>query len=309
MTMDLRRLRYLVEAIEHGSIGKAAAGLGMSQPALTKSLRLLEQELDVPLLERTSTGVAPTAYGRSLYEHAKAVDAVMADAQAEIGQLRGKHEGSVHIGALPSIAGGILAQAVAAVAGQHPNFSARIVEKMNFELLPGLRRAEFDFVVGLAGGAEELGVRSRVILRDELTVIARAGHHLVGRAAISEAELAAQPWLFPMVGSSNRHVLEDFFAAAGVKPPAATIETTSVQMIKSVVLRSDYIGVLPLHVMEHEVAAGLLVPLAVHSPTLRRSIAIHHRDAHPLSASARALMRAIEMVCARVGARGGARPG
>ena len=80
-------------------------------------------------------------------------------------------------------------------------------------------------------------------------------------------------------------------------------------MIKSVVLRSDYIGVLPLHVMEHEVAAGLLVPLAVHSPTLRRSIAIHHRDAHPLSASARALMRAIEMVCARVGARGGARPG
>lgn len=301
MAVDLRRLHYLVEAIEQGSIGKAALRLGMSQPALTKSLRLLEHELDVKLLERTSTGVAATAFGRSLYEHAKAVDAVMADAQAEIGQLRGKHAGSVHIGALPSIAGGLLAQAVADVAGPHPDISARIVEKMNFELLPGLRRAEFDFVVGLAGEAEELGVRSRVILRDTLSVIARAGHRLAGQDPVRPADLAAQPWLFPMVGASHRHVLEDYFRAAGVAPPSVKIETTSVQMIKSVVMRSDHVGVLPLHVMEHEVASGRLVPLAVHSPLLRRTIAIHHRDNHPLSPAARALMRAIELVCARLG--------
>lgn len=298
--MDLRQLRYLVEAIEQGSIGRAAVRLGLSQPALTKSLRLLERELDVALLERTSTGVVPTAYGRSLYEHAKAVDAVVADAQAEIGQMRGKHAGSVHIGALPSIAGGILAQAVAAVAGPHPQISARIVEKMNFELLPGLRRAEFDFVVGLAGETEELGVRSRVILHDALVVIARAGHRLAGRSDVSESELAVEPWLFPMVGSSHRHVLEDFFRAGGVAPPAARMETTSVQMIKSVVMRSDYVGVLPLHVMEQEVRVGLLVPLVVRSPLLRRTIAIHHRENHPLSAAARALMRAIEVVCAGI---------
>lgn len=298
--MDLRQLRYLVEAIEQGSIGRAATRLGLSQPALTKSLRLLERELDVALLERTSTGVVPTAYGRSLYEHAKAVDAVVADAQAEIGQMRGKHAGSVHIGALPSIAGGILAQAVAAVAGPQPQISARIVEKMNFELLPGLRRAEFDFVVGLIGETEELGVRSRVILRDQLVVIGRAGHRLAGQGVVSEAELALEPWLFPMVGSSHRHVLEDFFRAAGVEPPSAKMETTSVQMIKSVVMRSDYVGVLPLHVMEPEVRAGWLVPLSVRSPMLRRTIAIHHRENHPLSAAARALMRAIEVVCAGI---------
>jgi LysR family transcriptional regulator of gallate degradation len=300
MTMQLRHLRYLVEAIEQGSIGRAASRLGISQPALTKSLRLLEKELDVPLLERTSAGVAPTAYGRSLYAHAKAVEAEVGHAQAEISQLRGKHQGSVHVGALPSIAGGLLAQAVASVGEQHPDFSARIVEKMNFELLPGLRLAEFDFVVGLAEDPAELGVRSRVILRDELCVIARTGHPLAAHDLVREADLASFPWLYPMVGASHRHVLEHFFRSAGVEPPIAKIETTSVQMIKSVVQQSDYLGVLPLHVMAAEVADGRLTRLRVRSETLRRTIAIHHRESHPLSAAARALMRALEVACARV---------
>ncbi len=293
MAVELRRLRYLVEAIEQGSIGKAAARLGISQPALTKSLRLLEQELDVPLLERTSTGVAATAYGRALYAHAKAIDAEVGHAQAEIGQLRGKHQGSVHVGSLPSMAGGLLAQAVAAVGRQHPQFAARIVEKMNFELLPGLRRGEFDFVVGLAEDPVELGVRSRVILHDELSVIARAGHPLGAREVVREVDLAGFPWLFPMVGASYRHVLEHFFRSAGVEPPASRIETTSVQIIKSVTLQSDYLGVLPAHVMEPEMGEGRLIRLRIRSETLRRTIAIHHRESHPLSAQARALMRAL----------------
>ena len=300
MHMQLRHLRYLVYAIEQGSIGKAAARLGISQPALTKSLRMLEKELDVPLLERTSTGVSATPYGRTLYAHAKAVDAEIDHAQAEIGQLRGKHLGSVHIGALPSIAGGLLARAVATVGEKNPDFSARIVEKMNFELLPGLRRAEFDFVVGLVEDATELGVRSRVILRDELCVIAGAGHPLTRLDKVRESDLVRYPWLFPMVGASHRHVLEHYFAAAGVQPPTAKIETTSVQMIKSVVQYGNYIGVLPMHVMETEIGDGRLIRLPVRSGALKRTIAIHHRESHPLSTAARALMRAIEMVCARV---------
>jgi LysR family transcriptional regulator, regulator for genes of the gallate degradation pathway len=300
MAVELRRLRYLVEAIEQGSLGKAAGRLGISQPALTKSLRLLEQELEVPLLERTSAGVAPTEYGRSLYAHAKAVDAEIDHACAEIGQLRGKQQVNVHVGSLPSIAGGILARAVAAVSEQHPQFSARIVEKMNFELLPGLRRAEYDFVLGLADDRVELGIHARVILNDELAVIARAGHPLAGRGVVRAAELAAFPWLFPMVGASHRYVLEQFFRSAGVEPPVAKIETTSVQMIKSVVLHSDHIGVLPMHVMEVEMDEGRLIRLPVQSETLRRRIAIYHRERHPLSPAARALMRAIEATCARV---------
>ncbi len=300
MAVQLRQLRHLVEAIEQGSLGKAATRLGISQPALTKSLRLLEQELDCILLDRTSTGVAATAFGRSLYAHAKAVEAEVGHAHAEIGQLRGQHLGSVHVGALPSIAGGLLARAVAAVGAQNPHYSARIIEKMNFELLPGLRRGEFDFAVGLAEETTELGVRSRIILRDELSVIARTGHPLAALKRVRETDLAQYPWLFPMVGASHHHVLEHFFRSAGVEPPAARIETTSVQMIKSVAQHSDYVGVLPAHVMEPEIADGRLVRLKVRSDSLKRTIAIHYRETHPLSSAARALMRALEVVCARV---------
>ena len=301
--MDLRRLRYLVETIEQGSISKAAKRLALSQPALTKSLRLLEEELDVPLLDRTSTGVVATMYGRSLYEHAKAVEAEMAHARAELGLLRGKHGGAVHIAALPSMAG-ILARAVALVAQQHPLFAARIVEKMNFELLPTLRRGDFDFVVGLVEDEPlELGVRRLVILRDELAVVVRPAHPLAQRRAVAAADLAPYPWLFSMVGSSQRHVLEQFFLAAGVATPAARIDCTSVQFIKSLVGQSDYVGVLPRHVMEQELAATGLHCLPVESDLLQRQIGIYYRDHHPLSAAARVMMRAVEMACAELAGR------
>ncbi len=299
--MDLRRLRYLVETIEQGSLSKAAMQLGLSQPALTKSLRLLEEELDVLLLDRTSTGVVATMYGRSLYEHAKAVEAEMAHARTELGLLRGKHGGAVHIAALPSMAG-ILARAVAMAARQHPLFAARIVEKMNFELLPTLRRGDFDFVVGLVEDEPvELGVRRRVILRDELAVVVRPEHPLAPRKTVTAADLAHYPWLFSMVGSSQRHVLEQLFQAAGVSPPAAKIDCNSVQFIKSLVSQSDYVGVLPRHVMEPELAAAALCCLPIQSPLLRRQIGIYHRDHHPLSAAARVMMRAIEITCAELG--------
>ncbi len=296
--MDLRRLRYLVETIEQGSLSKAATQLGLSQPALTKSLRLLEEELDVLLLDRTSTGVVATMYGRSLYEHAKAVEAEMAHARTELGLLRGKHGGAVHIAALPSMAS-IMARAVAMAARQHPLFAARIVEKMNFELLPTLRRGDFDFVVGLVQDEPvELGVRRRVILRDELAVVVRPTHPLAQHETVAAAELAHYPWLFSMVGSAQRHVLEQFFEAAGVVPPSAKVDCTSVQFIKSLVAQSDYVGVLPRHVMEQELAAGVLVCLPVQSTLLRREIGIYYRDHHPLSAAARVMMRTVEITCA-----------
>ena len=312
MTMELRTLRYFAEVVEQGSLGKAALRLGISQPALTKSLHVLELELDVKLLLRSSTGVTATAFGKSIYAHAKAVGAEVEHARAEIGRLRGQDQGFVLVGALPSIAGGILARAAALAGTRPPALAVRIVEKHNFELLPALRRGEFDFVVGLADHESvELGLRRRIILRDQLSIIARAGHPLERAAEVTARELSAYPWVFPMVGSSHRPILEQLFRAAGVEPPLAKIECTSVQLAKTVIQQSDHIGVLPAHVMQHELGAGLLIRLPVCSETLARTIAIFYRDRHPLSSGARALMRAVEFTCHRLNGpqAGGSRAG
>lgn len=304
--MDLRRLRYFAEVVEQGSLGKAAARLGLSQPALTKSLRLLEQELDVRLLERRSTGVSATAFGKSVYAHARTIGAEIDYTRAEIDRLRGLDNADVQVGALPSVAGSLLASAVAAASVSYPRLAVSIVEKNHFELLPALRRGEFDFVIGLAGqgsggiGEPEPGVRRRIILRDKLSIIVRAGHSLTRLTHVSAQDLAGSPWLFPMIDAVHRPILEQFFREAGVEPPLAKIESTSVQFTKSLILQSDHVGVLPAHVMARELSEGLLVQLPVQSDALRRSVAIFHRERHPLSPGARALIRALEQVCRKL---------
>lgn len=301
--MDLRQLRYFAEVVEQGSLGRAAARLGLSQPALTKSLRLMEEELDVKLLERGSTGVSTTAYGKSIYSHARAITAELDHARTEIDRLRGVDHAFVQVGALPSVAGSLLASAVAAASARSSRLAVRVVEKSHFELLPALRRGEFDFVIGLAEqgggriGEPEPGMRRRLILRDRLSIIVRADHALTKCDSIGPRDLVNYPWLFPMIDAVHRPILDQFFRAAGVQPPLAKIESTSVQFTKSVILQSDHVGVLPAHVMLRELAEGLLVRLPIQSEALRRSVAIFHRERHPLSTSARVLIRALEQIC------------
>lgn len=82
--LDSRKLRYFVEATEQGSLNRAAANLCVSQPALSKAIRLLELDLGVSLLERTSEGVRATPYGRALYSYAKAVLTNLSQARLQI---------------------------------------------------------------------------------------------------------------------------------------------------------------------------------------------------------------------------------
>jgi DNA-binding transcriptional LysR family regulator len=104
--MDVKRLQHLRLAVEAGSISAAAAALGLSQPALTKSIRGLEAELGVALLERRARGVVPTACGEALLRRAGPVSVLLGDALREIAALRGgpREEAAIGAGALPRFA-------------------------------------------------------------------------------------------------------------------------------------------------------------------------------------------------------------
>ncbi len=91
--MKIPALRALISAIDEGSLRAAARCIGVSQPALTKMIRELEQELAAPLLVRSTTGVTPTAQGKVLYERAGLALRELAGAAQEIGQLGGRMSG------------------------------------------------------------------------------------------------------------------------------------------------------------------------------------------------------------------------
>lgn len=293
--MDVRKLLYLIEVIERGSLGKAAASLGVSQPALTKGLRLLEAEVDAKLLERSPSGVIPTEFGRSLYAHAKAVAAELDRARTEIAQLKGEENKYVRMASLPSIAV-LVARGVAQTLKSNKDFLIRVVEMQNYQLLPSLRRGECDFVIGLGDVVDlEAGIRRRVIAHDRLIFTVRTGHSLLRSKRLTLASLLDFPWVFPIVGTNQFFpAIRQMFDEAGLKAPVPRIETGSMQFVKSVIQQSDTIGILAQHVIDLELRAGQIARLPIESPLLQRTITTFHRASSPLSRAAREVLSEIE---------------
>ena len=126
--MSLRRLHHFLGVYEHGSLGRAAEALHLTQPALSKSIQQLEASLDVKLFERTPVGVVPTIYGDTLSRHAKVIEAEIRNAEREIAIMRGGSKGEVSVGVTPSIAANLMPHTVLKLHDEKPDIQVRVLE-------------------------------------------------------------------------------------------------------------------------------------------------------------------------------------
>ena len=296
--MDARRLSHFIEIVDKGSISAAARSLRLSQPAVTRSLRTLEEEIGVKLVMRSSDGVTMTEFGRSLYAHARAVTAEIEHAYAEIRRLNGTGKVYVKIGVLPSVSSNLVARAIAALTRKEPDLCIHVTEGVHYELMSAIRRREYDFVVAMADRFEpESALRCRILLRDQLRIVARVGHPLMGVEDVSCADLVHYSWVHPVVGAAHRPILSQLFKGAGIEPPQAQVECASVQFAKMMMIHSDALGLMPDHAIEPELRSRSLCCLPIISEHLQRTIGIYFGTHRPLTPSARTVMREIERVC------------
>lgn len=301
--MNVHDLRQFVEIIDQGSISKAAERLNVSQPALTKRVRNLETALDARLLVRSNTGVIATESGRSLYAHARAVIAEVEHAEAEIRRINGGERGNLRIGVLPSVSSELFAQAIARLTAKDPGLHIHITESPNYELMPALRRREYDFIVAIADRFEpDPAVRHRIILRDKLRIIARADHPLAELNTVTCADLVKYPWAHPVVGTTHRPILAQLFKGSGIEPPQAHIECASVQFMTTLIANSDALGLMPAHTIRTELRTNVLCCLPIVSDDFHRTIGIYYNANRPLSPAARTVIREIERSCIMIAA-------
>jgi LysR family transcriptional regulator of gallate degradation len=293
---DPRKLLYLATVIEQGSLLKAARQLGISQPALSKSMDRLEGELGVRLLQRGAQGVKPTALGELFYSHARLIRD-----ETQLARSRAQGVGSkdtVTIGTLPSIASSVMPQAVAVWRLQHPQVRIRVIEKVQIELLLGLLRCELDFIVGQTEFYDIFldGLKQRVLFRDRLCVIARPTHQLFSQGEVTWADLARMPWVCPIVGWAQHTLLERLMTQAGVQPPRELVECGSIDFTKSLLGTSEHLALLPEHAVTTELLEGKLRALPVTVPEFKRDIAVIFRENAPLQAAGLELVSQIAAV-------------
>jgi DNA-binding transcriptional LysR family regulator len=302
--LDLRRLHHLQAAATEGSLTAAATALGLSQPTLSASIKSLEAELGVPLLERHRHGVHATHYAELLLEHARRIDAELRSATAGMQRLRQAEAVQLRIGCGPSEATRLLPHALTLLRQAQPALRVFVEYGLNEKLMPLVRLGEVDCALSsVPRSTAHDGLRHEPLHVDQATVVARADHPLATRASVGAAELARYPWVLARRWELERKALDDLFAQAGIEAPTAQVETTSAILMKTLLLGDDYLTFVPREMIWWEEQAGLLKPLrGVRSPW-ERQVGLTLRRDQPPSPALQALLDALRQAVRRLGAR------
>jgi DNA-binding transcriptional LysR family regulator len=300
MALDARSLRYFAEVVGCGSISRAAGTLGISQPALSKCIRDLESQLQVKLLDRSPTGVAPTVFGRTLYLRARSVTAEISRAHAEVRELAEAGAGLVRVGVLPSQVH-LLPAAALRLLKSRPGVRLRIIERSRSELMTGLMRSDFDLIVSVIRPDQAPHNVSSVYLHDDRpSVILRKSHPLNRDVKVRLRALFQFPWVLPPLGSDRREDLDRFANLAGLEwPPKTVLECHSNAFLKAMVLQSDCVGLLPSNVPCTEEKAGLVSSIRLDDEAPGRAVGLLYRSDYPQTDATLAAMREIAAAVAR----------
>ena len=259
-----------VDAIErHRSLLKASVAIGVSQPALTKSLHELEEILQLRLFDRHPRGMHPTEPGAVFVRSARRILAELRRLNDDLDLLSSPGGGVVALGALPVAAAGVLPGALTRLKAAHPAIRVRMHQGRTEELLPLLAARELDLIVGrLYEPAVPDGFAREPLWTEPISVLARAGHPVFSRRApVTVEELRRYDLVLPTVTQRVGQEIEHLLSLLGLEP-TASLRASSYGFIREMLLATDLIAVMPRLLMAGDLLRGTLrvVPLPIPAP-------------------------------------------
>jgi LysR family pca operon transcriptional activator len=261
-------LLRVVDAVEaHGSLLKASAALGISQPALTKNLQELEDILQVRLFDRHSRGVVPTVGGRLFIQAARRILADMHRLEDDLDQLANPNCGTVALGALPVTASGVLPGVLARLKATHPDIRIRLQQGRSSDLFPLLASGELDLIVGrLYEPAVPDGFRREPLWSEPISILARSGHPIFS-GPVSIDSLLQYDLVLPTTSQRIGQEIEHLLAVLGVEP-TAPLRSSSHGFIREMLHDTDAISIVPRLMMLGDLLRGTLqiAPLPIPAP-------------------------------------------
>lgn len=297
-----RRLQVFVKLCETHHMQTVASHFGLSQPAISSALKVLEGGCGMALFERTPRGLQPTRASQEIVFPIRRALNELRHMETDISAMRGALKGVVHVGALPLGRTSILPEAIVRLTVQHPDIQV-ITNESPFDLLATeLRAGDIDFVFGaLRSASYASDLRGEPLLTEDMVVLARHDHPLRS-AKLSRDDLLNARWVLPRAGSPARQMLDTRFVESGMAPPWAVVESGDLAIIRGLLLRSDMLAVVSTHQLEMEIASGELCVVPVGLKRTTRAIGMTYRSASLHSPVAEALMAAIRQVIGEMSA-------
>jgi DNA-binding transcriptional LysR family regulator len=213
--MEDHRLKSYCLVVETQSFSQAALAKHMTQSAMSRLVKSLEDELGVKLLLREGKTITPTPEGRIFYDHAKKLLEGYVRLEQEISTAAGFARGFLRLGSSRTPAFHLLAQALYDFSKNHPEVRIDLTIARTEGVLRELREGRIDIGIVESRGIDEK-LYAEILAEDEIVLIAPENHHLAEKKSLILQDLMTQPFILPGRGSGTRMLVDDFFEGQGI---------------------------------------------------------------------------------------------
>lgn len=298
--IKFRHIQCFVEICREKSMKMAAEKLYLTQPAISKTLRELEEILCASLLVRNRSGVSLTREGEVFLHFAEMSLAALQQGLTEVEEVGSQGKTRLSVGVLPSVAARLLPDVAVEFASLSPNTTLRLVDGPVGHLMERLRLGELDLVIGRQGRPEAMqGVTFTQLYEERVEFVVRAGHPLV--AAPDLQKIGEWQVIYPPEGAAIRPIVDHFMIANGIGKLENRLETVSGAFGRNYTRRSDAVWVISAGVVAHEVADGHLVVLPFDTSLTRGPVGMMQRPDQVQLPQAGVFSRAVNTVLVRMG--------
>ncbi len=303
--LRMRQVALILAIGEHGTLRKASAELGMTQPAATKMIQELESALGQRLFERVGRGQKLSPAGESVLRYFRGMRGSVESMTRELAELQLGSSGRVSVGSIMAPSSNLLTEAIIALKKTYPLLSVDVTLDTSDRLFELLRQGTLDVAIGRIRDEHRADYSFDELENEELAVVVGTHHPLVSKKAVKFASLLDYTWILQPHGSPMREVLEEEFRMLQAPSPKGAIETASILITTNLIAESDMIGVLPKSIADTYDKHGLLKVLPCHIQHKMESFGSITRKDRPLSEAARVFLAALHGAQTTPGGIGG----
>ena len=280
--ISLHDLRVLMSVVQAGSMGKAAKRLATSQPAISRSISELESALGVALLERSSKGIEPTAYGRALVKRGLTVFDELTQGVKDIRSLADPTLGELCVGASIAVAVGFVTSVIDRLSRRYPRMSFQVLATDTTTAYRALAERQVDLLVAhMIEPIDQARMNAEVLLHDPHVVAAGVRNPWTRRRRTTLSDLMNEPWALPPPDAPYGSVVYEAFRASGLGVPRTVVSSTL--PVRSALLATGrFLSMVPRVVMQLQAKPHLLKSLSIDLPTTYRPLAIVTLKNRPL---------------------------
>lgn len=300
--MDLKQLKAFLTVAETGNVTRAAEMLHLVQPAVSRQIMLLEEDIGTPLFERERHGMTLTEAGQALIGYARRAMLELERARAEIGGAQSGIGGLVTLGLLPSTIDALAGPLVAALGDQYPGIRLRISMGYAGTMLRWLQSGEIDAAL-LYGAERSPEIQTRPLIEEPLWVVAPKAAALKRGRPVPLAKLVGRPLVLPSAPHGIRTLVDHACAVSNVELSLCA-ETNALSVQRSLVLSGHGWTILPPIAVADDLRTGRLSAAPLADPAITRTIVLAVPTNRPTGRHVRCAIDAL-VVCAKAAVENG----